>query len=583
LGQPRHAQVVPAFVAVTILRPLDCWLGAVRPADLLRWERIGDLPESARDHLRQVIVRRIRPRAAQLWGMRVGVQLSKGWEERVSVGDRKRVEGLRAVDQRPLQEWTLREVKEALHLPLERTLKLLATLEAGYWVPPQATTKRMHKPPARSDQSVELTDEMRELAGAVLSLPWTAKISPQDLRFGFAGDACFVDHLRRQLRQQEVPQQFVDLLHRLRDADRLTAAAEAYEITRSAARGCGRASWDDEAVERAATFVMRRHISSTGTGVTLAEVGEQFGVTRERVRQVCEPVEEVLGEGRMVSPALDRVLQAAARIAPAPVESVNEQLRRFIGDGASIESLIAWAAALGRRNLPVVCERVRTRVRGQLVEVVMIGASGAPHWVEPMIRHASRDMSMFGATNVLRVAGKLALKEGVAPGQEAIESALELLDGFRWLDKQAGWFTLGDSSGCSTASRVKKIMAVAQESVGADEIAGALASDDLLVYRESTSQGLATPPVHVLRELMLGWNWLKAVQKGRFLALPEVDLVGSLSDVELAIVEVIAGHGGIACRFELKAVVTQQLGHSDMLLSATLGSSPIIDRVEFGL
>lgn len=46
---------------------------------------------------------------------------------------------------------------------------------------------------------------------------------------------------------------------------------------------------------------------------------------------------------------------------------------------------------------------------------------------------------------------------------------------------------------------------------------------------------------------------------------------------------VVTAHDGVACRFEFKAVVSGQLGLTDMPLSATLGNSPIVERIELGI
>src|SRR6185369_3341629 len=89
-GRPRHAQVVPAFVAATIRRPLVSWVGDVHPEELLRWERKGDLSDAVRRDLRQAIVKRSRVRAEQLWSRQTGVRLAEGWRERIGAHHRKR-------------------------------------------------------------------------------------------------------------------------------------------------------------------------------------------------------------------------------------------------------------------------------------------------------------------------------------------------------------------------------------------------------------------------------------------------------------------------------------------------------------
>lgn len=583
IAPPRHAQVVPAFVAATIRLPVDERSGAVRPVELLRWERKADLSDSERRDLRQTIIRRMRTRGEPLLSQCTGVRLANGWRDHILAQDRERIEAMHITEDRPLERWTLREVKEGLRVPLEHTLALLARLEALYWVPVSASWRPPLNRPAEQTPSVKMTAALHRQAHEVLALPWLGMVTRSDLRFGHEGEEALSGWIRSCLQAETVPSSFPALLDQLLKADKLTAEVEARELALQAARKCAARSGGEEALLRRVSMLMRRHLSRTGAGRSLAEVGAEFGVTRERVRAVCEAFEDQLATSETATPALDRVLQAVARIAPASVNALDERLRCFVGEDAGIESLVSWAAVLGRETTAIKYERVRTQVRGHLVEVTMVQAADAPPWIDALMRHVGRDCSMFGCTNLLRVAGRLALKEGVAPGQEAIESVLEAADGFRWLDKQAGWFTLGDSSGCSAATRVRKIIAVAHDTIGTDEIAGALASDDMWMYRELASLGLATPPVHVLRELFLGWPWLKVVQRERFVAGPGFDPTGVLSDVEQAIVHVITAHDGVACRFEFKEVVSGQLGLTDMPLSATLGSSPIVERIEQGI
>lgn len=582
-SRARHAQVVPSFVLALLRRPLESWVGRISPGELLRWERAGDLSESARQDLRQTIVKRNRPQAERLWSRPVGVRLAENWQAALVPSDRKRVETLAAaVGGRPLAELTLREVKELLKVPLEHTLAVLARLEAVYWVPPAQVQERYTPSATEQCSPCSVSPEMRTLAEEVLHLRWLKSVKPRDIRFAYPGELALPEWIRAQMAQPAVPGVLPDLLQRLAAADKCTAAEEAHAIAEAAGGLCVPRS-NPEAAPRWVAMLLSRHISPQGDGRTLLEVGDANGVTRERIRQICEAFEDVFVESDVATPALDRVLEATSRIAPCSVDEVNQQLARFIGDGAGIESLLHWAKVLGRNDVKVICHRTRTRVRGQLVDIKMVERAETAPWMTAMIRLVSRDCSMFGCTNILRVAGLLALRESATPGQEAIEAALESAAGFRWLDRETGWFSLGDSSGCSAASRVRKMMAVAHDHLGTDEIAAALAGDDMWMYRETQSLGLATPPVHVLRELFRGWPWLRVVQKGRFAPADSFDATSILSDVEQLGVKVITEHDGVACRFELKEALMGQLKVSDVLVSAMLGSSPIFERVEHGL
>jgi len=570
-----------------VRKPVECWVGSVSPAELIRWERKGDLVDSARRELQEAIIRRIRPKADLMWPRLTGVRLMGRWTEHVSKPERKALDAVIGKYMRPLEELTLLEVKQCMHMPLQQLLDLLARLEALYWVPSEiddAAQVRAGEPlSAVQDETVELTDDLADKLKKVLQLSWISGVDREDVRFSFSGQAALAELIGAALQSGKVRSYTVDLVTRMLAAEQMTAAEEVLDIARAAVKKCGPRGADGGQASRWVAMFMRRHISPEGDGRILADVGEEFGVTRERIRQVCATVEDYLREVPTATPAIDRLMRACARAAPSSAKDLDGQLQRFIGEGAGLQSLFSWLEAIGRTGLPVKCDRVRTSVRGEWLEVAMIVLPDQPAWVEPMVRHVTRDSYMYGCTSVLRVAGRLALKEGLAPAQESMEAALEAMRGFRWLDKETGWFALGESDECSAAARIRKVMAVAKDHVGADEIAAALASDDMLVYRDNRTLGLATPPVHVLRELMTGWQWLKPVQRGRFVAAPNFSKEGVLSEAEQVLVDVIEAHDGVACRFEMRDLIKSKLGYTNELLAAVLGSSPIILRFEHGL
>lgn len=566
-----------------LARPLEYWAGAVNPGELVRWERPANLTESARCELRKRIIKRLRQRSDWLWAQPTGVRLVDGWREHLVKRDVHSINSVQARHpERPLEQLTLGEFRRAAGGTLERHLSLLARLEALYWTPPPRLASRPCVVVAPQPGAPVPRADLQNLADRVLSLPWPAKVTQQDLRFAYPGPGTLPEWIREQMHDDRVPAFAANLLKQLDDASKLTAAEEARALTLAAGQEILPRTNPEAAIRWPAIF-LARHFSAQGTGQTLGEVGDAHGLTRERVRQICEGFERVLGNSDAATPALSRVLEAVARIAPCGVDEANEQLARFIGEGAGVECLLSWAQTLGHKNIGIQCHRVRRRLRGQVVDTMVVERADALPWIKPLINHVSRDTSMFGCTNILRVAGLLALKEGVAPGQEAIEAALEGSSVFRWLDKEAGWFTLGATDGSSAAARVRKIMAVAHSHVGADEIAGALASDDMLIYRVPQSLGLAVPPVHVLRELFRTWPWLKVVQQGRFTAGEGFDATEVLSDPERLAVRVIEHHDGVACRFELQEAIETELRISKMGVSAMLGSSPIFDRLEHGL
>jgi hypothetical protein len=188
----------------------------------------------------------------------------------------------------------------------------------------------------------------------------------------------------------------------------------------------------------------------------------------------------------------------------------------------------------------------------------------------------------MGCTNLLQVAGALALDHEIAPGRESLVAVLETAPGFRWLEREGGWFTIGDGGATSgAASRIRKLMAVAKIPVNVDEIATALITDDLWLSRER-EYGASVPPLHVQRELLYGWGWLKSLQQNRF---TPTTAVGEevLSEIEKMFVQIIATNGGVAARHQLVPAIRDKLEITDMAVNAAMGASPVIVKIEHGL
>jgi hypothetical protein len=577
LTMARHAEVVPSFVVQWVKKPLRTRIGDIQPLDLLRWTRPGDPSFAIGEDLRAQILTRVRVKGVVAWEALFMVELGDGWDGRLLPSEQAAVSQLCA-DGRPLAARTLKAVKQGMKIPLTRVLSILARIEAVSWTPPPPSQMEVvHR--RQLPQFVD--DALRALAGEALQLPWIGKVAADDLRFSFPSELPLPDWIAREVSQSEASWQLEPLLRLLLTAETLTAEQEFRELALAALRQSRKKPAPTKA-DRWIDIFEARHLSLEGPGRTLLEVAAPLGLTRERVRQITESFESVLLSAAHVTPAADRAMAAVLRMAPCSTEEANKQCESLLGPRLGIEALLAALTSLGRADLPLQCEVAKIKLRGISNASKMVVAVGATTWVRQALQHASRDCSVLGCTNVIRVAGFLALKDGAAPGQEALESALSAAAGFRWLDKASGWFSLGNASSSAAANRIRKIMAVADEAVGADQIAAAFVTDDMWLNREDT-RAFATPPSHVLREMFKGWSFLEVVQKGRFRAVAKPKLSEVLSPHELIAVRIIESRGGIACKYELVEAAAAELGTSDVTVSSMVGSSPILVKVDHGL
>jgi hypothetical protein len=94
---------------------------------------------------------------------------------------------------------------------------------------------------------------------------------------------------------------------------------------------------------------------------------------------------------------------------------------------------------------------------------------------------------------------------------------------------------------------------------------------------------LSVPPVHVLRTLFSGWDWLKTIQYNRF--APVTPFPRSvLSESEQLFVEAIESFDGVAVKSEIGAVLMgERLGVTPMAVASLLASSTIVQKLEHGI
>ena len=74
-------------------------------------------------------------------------------------------------------------------------------------------------------------------------------------------------------------------------------------------------------------LIVARYLGWDGRGgATLQAVGDEFGMSRERVRQICDPVAKTLAATKPFAPVLDRVLNVAAERIPALASAIEKSL-----------------------------------------------------------------------------------------------------------------------------------------------------------------------------------------------------------------------------------------------------------------
>jgi hypothetical protein len=299
-------------------------------------------------------------------------------------------------------------------------------------------------------------------------------------------------------------------------------------------------------------------------GGSLQTVGNEIGLTRERVRQIVTASSARLSTGRPVSPTLDRTIAFVVERMPAAAGEIEAELQfqRLTSGLFRLEGVIKAAGLLGRR-LPFSI----TEVKGER----LVHARGIPS-VDMIFRIVRRVISRWGMATISNVVAEVREVEPDACDGNLVVSALACLGGFHWLEQSAGWFWLSDNPNNRVLNRMRKILSIANP-IDISELQAGITRD----YR---MKGVS-PPKRVLLEFCRQAPGLR-VNDSAVKAEPAVNSDDVLSQVERDIVRIFSEHGGTMATSEFKSVCLG-MGVNRRTFYQNLMRSPIISRHAGGL
>jgi hypothetical protein len=293
-------------------------------------------------------------------------------------------------------------------------------------------------------------------------------------------------------------------------------------------------------------------------GASLQTVGDEIGLTRERVRQIVTAASERLGTGWHVLPMLDRTIAFVVDRMPAAAAEIEAELhsQRLTSSVFRLEGVTKAAEVLGRR-VPFSI----TEVKGER----LVHAWDIPP-VDRIVRIARRVISHWGMATISNVVAQVREVEPRCD-RKLVVSALACLKGFHWLDQSAGWFWLSNSPSNRVLNRIRKILSIANP-IDISELLAGIGRD----YRMK----VFSPPKRVLLEFCRQAPGLY-VNDETVSAEPAVNSDDVLSPVERDIVHILSEHGGAMATSEFKSVCLGTGVHGRTFYQ-NLMSSPIISR-----
>jgi hypothetical protein len=193
-------------------------------------------------------------------------------------------------------------------------------------------------------------------------------------------------------------------------------------------------------------------------GATLEVTGRELGgITRERVRQLCERLSRRLAETPVDAPALERALVYAAHAAPTTAHDLARRLadERIAAQPFDPAGLLTAAAVLGR-DATFSLDSVKD------VRVVLPDppdpASDTVAVIAAVVDTSRAVVRRAGAARVSEVTGRVAADLAVWVDDEIVTAVVSEPADFVWLERRTGWFYLPSVAKNAVVSRVAKVL-----------------------------------------------------------------------------------------------------------------------------
>ena len=299
-------------------------------------------------------------------------------------------------------------------------------------------------------------------------------------------------------------------------------------------------------------------------GAVLQAVGDEFGVSRERVRQVCSKVETRVRALRLAAPVLGRVVAVAGDFAPIWADELVRELqdRQLIAGTFAPEALIEAAAMLGI-DAPIRIDEVAGRARVCLADDE--SAAQLDRLARLVRRIGRRTVEHWGVGLVSDVVAAATRESGDDVGERFVLDILTRDDGFRWLHQSRGWYWNAEVPRNRLTNQIDKVLRVAPQ-ISVTQLQAAVARN----YR---MEGQA-PPVQVLAELCRQLP-NRLVDGDVVRAEPRLHPIDVLADTELLFYEILDAGGSVMTRADLEESCRLH-GMNRATFYVYLGNSPIL-------
>jgi len=298
---------------------------------------------------------------------------------------------------------------------------------------------------------------------------------------------------------------------------------------------------------------------------TLQVAGNEFGITRERVRQISERFIERLPKTRCFLPCLDQALSRVDASLPTSASDMEKALvqRGLTNRPFRLEGLLTAAKLLHRRANFGLEALHKQRFATSAVE---------KHLARDIVRIARQSITHWGIATTADVAEQLAEKRSKPSNLRFVSNVLQAIEDLTWLDQERCWFWLPSVPRNRLVNQIGKILAVSSEINVSELRAG--------ISRYARMQGFA-PPRRVLTELCRKIPMCR-VEGDRVFANTPLVRDELLGETELLMVKILNENGPLLERGRFQELCVAA-GMNPATFMSYLANSPIISRYAPGV
>ena len=283
--------------------------------------------------------------------------------------------------------------------------------------------------------------------------------------------------------------------------------------------------------------IVTRYFGWDGQGRhTLEALGQKYGVSRERIRQICSRAIKQHRNIAVFAPALDRAIAFLAARIPRSLAALQAEFDKAgISAGRLPIELVLEAAPLLGRQPPCVLVAVE---EGH----VAVAASQA-RLPAAIARAAKQVAANYGAATVSRALEELSARAHAEVPRKLVDETLQLIAGFRWLDARRQWFQRdGTHPSYGLPNMIGKILSVCPR-ITVSRMSAALARN-----RRSRRP---LPPPRVLLEFCRAMPGVR-VEGTTIVAAAPRSWHTALADAERVVARALKRHGPILERAPLE-------------------------------